>query len=213
MHMLVCPLLHLHAQQLFWSALPKHTHVHVCVNTRAPPAVQPVLLALRTAVAGWQRAAPVSPAVPGSSSFLLTTTHPAPTSTLLSSTTRRSWTCLTVPVTLTHATANPTSKSTRMPVGASTLQGSRRASSARRTRWVRDRADMKEGWQLGAHRPGTCCEGTARRGGDLAWVGIEQPRGDVGRGWCARRAAAGCCPDSLAECFKVSFFRPPCCCS
>lgn len=110
------------------------TRVHVCVNTRAPPAACPVLLALRTTAAGWQRAAPLSLTVLGSSSLLLTTTHPTPASALLSSTMRRSWTCLTVPATPMHATANPTSKSMRMPAGASTPRGSRRASSARRMR-------------------------------------------------------------------------------
>lgn len=124
------------------------------MNTCAPRAVRPVLLALGTAAAGWQRAAAVCPAAPGSSSLLLPTAHPDPTSALLSSTMRRSWTCLTVPVTLTHATANPTSKSMRMPVGASTPPVSRHASSTHRTRWVRHGADEEEGWQLGAHQPG-----------------------------------------------------------
>jgi len=104
-----------------------------------------------------------------------------PASAPLSSTTRRSWTCSTAPATPTPATANPTSKSTRMPAGASTPRGSRRASSARRTRWVRDGADL-EG--LGG-QPGTCYVGTARRGGGLAQNGAEQPRGDAGRGRCA----------------------------
>lgn len=118
------------------------------MNARAPRAVRPVLLALGTAAAGWQRAAPVHPTTPGASSLLLPTAHPDPTSALLSSTTRRSWTCLTVPVTLTRATANPTSKSMRMPAGASTPRASRRASSTHRMRWVRHGADVPSEGEL-----------------------------------------------------------------
>lgn len=134
----------------------------------------------------------------GSPNLLGTAADPAPTSALLSSTTRRSWTCLTVPATLTHATANPTSKSTRMPLAASTPQGSPLASSARRMRWVSDGAGVEKGWQLGA------CQTRSALGkgkGRSSW-GWDRAR----RGWSAARLQqdAALTPQDT----EVSFFLP-----
>lgn len=143
--MTLCIISSLHAHACASSPTPAHTPapcsaLQTRVSTRASPAVGGV-------AAGCQRAAPASARLEQPRAC---SAHPTPTAALLSSTTRRSWTCSTAPATLTHGTANPTSKSTRMPVGASTPRGSRHASSAHRMRWVQGGADTEQGWQLGA---------------------------------------------------------------
>lgn len=127
--------------------------------------------------------------------------HPTPTA-LLSSTTRRSWTCSTAPATPMHATANPTSKSTRMPVGASTPRGSHHASSAHRMRWVQEGADTKQGWQLGA--TGQRCATWAQLAGERSLLGWESVAGGVLE-VSVPAEMHRVCPDSLEGCLKVSF--------
>lgn len=120
-----------------------------------------------------------------------------------SSTTRRSWTCLTAPATPRHGTANPTSKSTRMPAGASTPRGSHHASSAPRMRWVQEGTHTEQGWQLGATGQG--CAMWGQPGGGRSPPGWEcSPGGVLGRISVStelHRASS----DSLEGCFKVSF--------
>lgn len=68
------PLLHLYARQLSWSSFPVRTRLHLRACTPSSPA-QPVLaLGLQQQKGTGQHLQP--PPVPGSSSLLLTVTHP-----------------------------------------------------------------------------------------------------------------------------------------
>lgn len=169
----VHPLLHLYAPQLSWSPFPVRTHG--CIYVHAPPTPVPPVLAL-----GLQQQKGTGQLLrPPHARLQQPPAHrftPLPPFTPFSSTTRRSWTCLTAPATPTRGTANPTSKSTRMPAGASTPPASPRGSSARRTRWVQHRGGCKRGVAARDALP----EGQGEEGSEQSSPRVVQ---GGGRGW------------------------------
>lgn len=131
-----------HASSPGHPSLCAHTRVHPRARTPGSPAPPILALGLQQQKGTGQLLQPPRARLQQPPARRFT---PLPAFAPFSSTTRRSWTCLTAPATPTRGTANPTSKSTRMPAGASTPPASPRGSSARRTRWVRHRGGCRRG--------------------------------------------------------------------